>query len=41
MEKVDFWDTLPQAQQEEIVLGIEEVDSDETVNYEEFIKEHR
>ena len=40
-KKVDFWDSLPQSQKEEILKGIEEVENGETVNYEEFIKNHR
>ena len=37
----DFWDSLPQDQKEEILIGIEETESGETVDYEEFIKDHR
>jgi len=40
-KKVDFWDSLPQSQKEEILKGIEEVENGETVDYEEFIKNHR
>ena len=40
-KKVDFWDSLPQAQKEEILKGIEEVENGETVDYEDFIKNHR
>ena len=40
-KKVDFWNSLPQSQKEEILKGIEEVENGETVNYEEFIKNHR
>ncbi len=40
-KKVDFWDNLPQQQKDDIVMGIEEIDAGETVNYEEFIKKHR
>jgi len=39
--KVDFWDRLPQSQKEEILKGIEEVENGETVDYEDFIKNHR
>ena len=40
-KKVDFWDTLPKAQQEEILKGIEEIENGETFDYESFIKKHR
>jgi Ca2+-binding EF-hand superfamily protein len=40
-KKVDFWDSLPQSQKEEILKGIEEVENGETVDYEDFIKKHR
>lgn len=40
-KEVDFWDSLPQSQKEEIFKGIEEVENGETVDYEEFIKNHR
>lgn len=39
--KVDFWDTLPQSQKDEILKGIEEVDNGEVVNYEDVMKKHR
>ena len=40
-KKVDFWDSLPQSQQEEILKGIEEIENGETIDYEEFIRKHR
>ena len=40
-KKVDFWDNLPQSQKEEILKGIEEVGNGETVDYEEYIRNHR
>ena len=40
-KKIDFWDNLTQSQQDEILKGIEEVENDETVNYEQFIAKHR
>jgi len=40
-KKVDFWDSLPQSQKDEILKGIEEIENYETVNYEQFIKKHR
>ena len=40
-KEVDFWDSLPQSQKEEILKGIEEVENGETVDYEEFIENHR
>jgi hypothetical protein len=40
-KNVDFWDSIPQAQKEEILKGIEEIENGETFDYEEFIKKHR
>jgi len=40
-KKVDFWDSLPQSQKDEILQGIEEIENGETVDYKEFIKHHR
>jgi hypothetical protein len=39
--KIDFWDSLPPSQKEEIFKGIEEIENGETFDYEEFIKKHR
>jgi predicted Zn-ribbon and HTH transcriptional regulator len=38
--KKDFWDTLSQAQREDIMKGIEEIENGEIVDYEDFIKKH-
>lgn len=38
---IDFWDSLPLSQQEEILKGIEEIENGETIDYEEYIKSHR
>lgn len=40
-QKFDFWDSLTPSQQNEILKGIEEIETGETVVYEEFIKKHR
>ncbi|HQB78045.1 MAG TPA: hypothetical protein PLJ52_06835 [Tenuifilaceae bacterium] len=40
-KNIDFWDSLPESQKEEILRGIEEVENGETVDYEEFMKKHR
>ena len=40
-KEVDFWDSLPQHQKDEILKGIEDIENGETVDYEEFIKKHR
>lgn len=40
-KKVDFWDSLPQEQKEEILRGMEEIDDGHAVNYDEFMKQHR
>lgn len=37
----DFWQTLSQAQQDEILKGIEEIDSGETEDYEVFINRYK
>lgn len=39
--KVDFWDSLPQSQKDEIFKGLEEIECGETVDYEDYIKKHR
>jgi len=39
--KKDFWDTLPQSQKEDIMIGIEEIENGEIVDYEDFIKKHK
>lgn len=33
--KKDFWDTLPQSQKEEILIGIDEIERGEVVDYED------
>ena len=38
---VDFWETLPQEQKEDILQGIEEIEKEEVVDYEIFMKKHR
>ncbi|SDD29306.1 hypothetical protein [Williamwhitmania taraxaci] len=40
-KKVEFWDSLPESQKEEILKGIEEIENGDTVGYEEFMKKHR
>jgi hypothetical protein len=37
----DFWKTLSQSQKEDILQGIDEIESGEIVDYEDFIKKHR
>ena len=37
----DFWETMPQNQKDEILLGIEEIENGETVDYEDFNWKHR
>lgn len=34
----DFWETLPQDQKDDILLGIKEIEDGEILDYEEFIK---
>ena len=38
---VDFWETLPKEQQEDILQGIKEVENGEVVDYDEFMRKHR
>jgi hypothetical protein len=38
---IDFWDTIPQSQKDDILLGIQEIENGDVVDYDEFIKEHR
>ncbi len=38
---VDFWDTLPQEQKDDILLGIKEVEQGEVEDYDDFMKKHR
>ena len=40
-QKIDFWESLSQTQQAEILRGMEEIENNETVNYEQFIAKHR
>ncbi len=37
----DFWTTLSQEQQNEILDGLDEIEKGETVNYDDFIKQHK
>lgn len=39
--KIDFWDTLPEYQQKEILQGLEEIASDDVVDYDDFIKKYQ
>ncbi len=36
-----FWESLPVDQREDILLGVNEVDNGEIVDYEDFMKKHR
>jgi len=37
----DFWETMPQDKKDEILMGIEEIEKGETVDYEDIIKKYR
>lgn len=37
----DFWDALTQVQKDEILEGIQQINTGEVVDYETFIKQHR
>lgn len=38
---VDFWETLPEEQKDDILQGIKEIENGEIVDYEDFMKKHR
>lgn len=38
--KTDFWDTHPENQKENILLEIEDIDDEETEDFDEFIKKY-
>ena len=38
---VDFWETIPQSQKEDILSGIQEIENGEIEDYESFIAKHR
>jgi hypothetical protein len=38
---IDFWDTLPQEQRDDILNGINEIENGEVVAYDDFMKKHR
>ena len=40
-KNVDFWDSLPPSDRDEILKGLEEIENGETIAYAEFIKKHR
>lgn len=40
-KEADFWKTISKDQQEEIELGIDEIEKGETISYESLIKKHR
>jgi len=37
----DFWTELPQEQKDEILIGLQEIDNGDTVNYDDFMKQHK
>jgi hypothetical protein len=37
----DFWTTLSQEQKNEIIVGLDEIEKGETVNYDDFMKRHK
>ncbi len=38
---VDFWETIPQSQKDDILSGIQEIENGEIEDYESFISKHR
>jgi len=39
--KSDFWEPLSQEQKDDILMGINEIENGEVVDYEDFMKKHR
>lgn len=37
----DFWEMLPIVQKEDILKGIEDIDNNEVIDYEDFMKKYR
>ncbi len=37
----DFWETIPQNQNDDILGGIKEIEDGDVIDYEEYIKKHR
>lgn len=37
----DFWTELSQEQKNEILIGLEEIEKGATINYDDFIKQHK
>jgi hypothetical protein len=40
-DNIDFWDTIPQSQKDDILQGIQEIENGDVVDYDEFIMKHR
>jgi len=40
-DNIDFWDTIPQSQKDDILQGIQEIKNGDVVDYDEFIMKHR
>lgn len=38
---LDFWETLPQSQKDDILQGIKEIENGDFSDFEAFIKKHR
>ena len=38
---IDFWETLQQDQKDDILQGINEIENDDIVDYEDFMRKHR
>ena len=38
---VDFWETIPPSQKEDILSGIQDIENGEIEDYESFISKHR
>lgn len=39
--EIDFWNTIPQSEKDDILLGIQDVENGDVVDYDEFINIHR
>ena len=36
-----FWDTIPKSQKEDILLGVQDIENGETIDYGKFMSKHR
>jgi len=39
--KTDFWESLPQEQKEDIFQGLKDIENEDVIDYEDFMRKHR